>query len=198
MLILRYSAASPYARKARIVAEILGFGAGLELVGADTTNPADSLREQNPLGKVPTLILDSGETLYDSRVICEYFDLLAGGGKLFPAEPAERIAALTLQALGDGINDAALLIRYEAMRPENLRSSDWIALQTGKVERALAMLDADPPAGPITIGHVAVAAALGYLDLRFDGAWRATHPALVAWLDAFLREVPAFEATRVA
>ncbi|CAN2532912.1 putative+GST-like+protein+YibF [Methylocapsa aurea] len=198
MPILRYSAASPYARKARIVAELLGFGASLDLVGADTTNPADTLREQNPLGKVPTLILESGETLYDSRVICEYFDLLAGGGKLFPVDPAARIAALTLQSLGDGINDAALLIRYEATRPEPLRSADWIALQAGKMERALAALDGDPPAGPITIGHVAVAAALGYLDLRFDGAWRAKHPALVAWLDAFSDAVPAFEATRVA
>jgi len=198
MSILRYSAVSPYARKVRIVAEFLGFGASVELVGADTTNPADSLREQNPLGKVPTLILDSGETLYDSRVICEYFDLLAGGGKLFPADLAARVAALTLQSLGDGINDAALLIRYESTRPEPLRSSDWIALQAGKVERALAALDSAPPAGPVTIGHVAVAAALGYLDLRFDGVWRTKHPALVAWLEAFSREVPAFEATRVS
>ncbi|WP_159732248.1 glutathione S-transferase family protein [Methylosinus sp. Ce-a6] len=197
MPILRYSAASPYARKCRIAAELLGFGASLALVGADTTDPADSLRAQNPLGKVPTLILDSGETIYDSRVICEYFDLLAGGGKLIPAEPAVRVAALTLQSLGDGINDAALLIRYEATRPEPLRSSDWIALQAGKLDRALAALDAAPPAGPVTIGHVAVAAALGYLDLRFEGAWRAKHPALVAWLDAFADEVPAFEATRL-
>lgn len=198
MPILRYSAASPYARKCRIVAELLGLGASVELVGADTTNPADSLRAQNPLGKVPVLILDSGETIYDSRVICEYFDLLAGGGKLIPQAPAERIAALTLQSLGDGMNDAALLIRYEVTRPQALRSADWIALQTGKLDRALAALDAAPPAGPVTIGHVAVAAALGYLDLRFEGAWRAKYPALLAWLEAFSREVPAFEATRVA
>jgi glutathione S-transferase len=198
MPILRYSAASPYARKCRMAVEFLGFGAIVELVGADTTDPADSLRAQNPLGKVPTLILDNGETIYDSRVICEYFDLRAGGGKLFPVDPAARIAALTLQSLGDGINDAALLIRYEVIRSEQLRSSDWIALQAGKLDRALAALDADPPAGPVTIGHLAVAAALGYLDLRFEGGWRAKHPALVAWLDAFSREVPAFEATRVA
>lgn len=198
MPILRYSAASPYARKCRIVAETLGLGAGLELVGADTANPDDSLRAQNPLGKVPVLILETGETIYDSRVICEYFDLLAGGGKLFPSDPATRVAALTLQSLGDGINDAALLIRYELTRPEHLRSSDWIALQSGKLDRALAALEAAPPAGPTTIGHVAVAAALGYLDLRFEGAWRKTHVALLAWLDGFSRDVPAFEATRVA
>ena len=149
---------------------------------------------------MPTLILDSGETIYDSRVICEYFDLLAGGGKLVPADPAARIAALTLQSLGDGINDAALLIRYEVdAAGEFALDPNWIALQTGQDRaRPRRARTRDPPAGPVTIGHVAVAAALGYLDLRFDGAWRATHPALVAWLDAFSREVPAFEATRVA
>jgi glutathione S-transferase len=198
MPILRYSAASPYARKARLVAELCGFGASLTLEGADTTDPADSLRGQNPLGKVPTLILDSGETIYDSRVICDYFDSLAGGGKVIPVEPAARIAALTLQSLGDGVNDAALLIRYEVTRPEHLRDPNWIALQQGKINRALAALNARPPAFPVTIGHVAVACALGYLDYRFGGEWRATCPALVAWLDAFSREVPAFEATRVA
>lgn len=198
MPILRYSAASPYARKARIVAELCGLAASLTLAGADTANPSDSLRAQNPLGKVPTLILESGEAIYDSRVICDYFDLLAGGGKVIPAESAARIAALTLQALGDGINDAALLIRYEVTRQEALRDPSWIALQQGKIDRALAELNARPPEGPVTVGHIAVACALGYLDLRFGGAWRATHLALVAWLDAFSREVPAFEATRVS
>jgi glutathione S-transferase len=198
MPILRYSAASPYARKARIVAELCGFGASLTLEGADTTNPDDSLRAQNPLGKVPTLILDTGETIYDSRVICDYFDLLAGGGKVLPVDPAARIAALTLQSLGDGINDAALLIRYEVTRPENLRDPKWIALQQGKIDRALAVLNAQPPAFPVTVGHVALACALGYLDYRFGGEWRKAHPALVAWLDEFSRAVPAFEATRVS
>ncbi|MBY6241126.1 glutathione S-transferase family protein [Methylosinus sp. Sm6] len=196
MPILRYSAASPYARKARIAAELCGFGASLTLEGASATDPADSLRAQNPLGKVPTLILESGETIYDSRVICDYFDLLAGGGKLIPTEPAARVAALTLQALGDGINDAALLIRYEITRAENLRDPSWIALQQGKIDRALAELNAHPPAFPVAIGHIAVACALGYLDLRFAGAWREAHSALAVWLDEFAREVPVFEATR--
>ncbi|ATQ66807.1 MULTISPECIES: glutathione S-transferase family protein [Methylosinus] len=198
MPILRYSAASPYARKARIVAELCGLGPSLTLEGADTSNPEDSLRAQNPLGKVPTLILETGETIYDSRVICDYFDLLVGGGKVVPLDPAARIAALTLQSLGDGINDAALLIRYEVTRPENLRDPKWIALQQGKIDRALAELNARSPAFPVTVGHVALACALGYLDYRFGGEWRAAHPALVAWLDEFSRAVPAFEATRVA
>jgi glutathione S-transferase len=199
MPILRYSSASPYARKVRIVAELCGFGKDVELVNASASDPEDSLREQNPLGKIPVLVFANGDTLYDSRVICEYFDALAGGGRVFPADTAARFEALRQQALGDGINDAALLIRYEqTARPEPLRDPQWIALQAGKVERGLADLERRPPAGPPTIGHIAVACALGYQDLRFGGAWRETHKGLVAWLDEFSKAIPAFETTRVA
>ncbi|QGM98906.1 glutathione S-transferase [Methylocystis parvus] len=195
MMILRYSAASPYARKIRIAAELLGLSDRIEVVAASTTDPNDSLRGQNPLGKIPTLILDDGSALYDSRVIADYLDHL-GGGKLIPAAP-HRFDALRMQALGDGINDAALLIRYEtAMRPPERRDQDTIDLQQGKIDRALASLDAEPPAGPVDIGHIAVACALGYLDLRFDGVWRAGHPKLKAWLADFEAKIPAFEATK--
>lgn len=196
MMILRYSAASPYARKIRIAAELLGLTARIEIVAASTADPNDSLRQQNPLGKIPTLILEDGSALYDSRVIADYLDYL-GGGKLIPADPARRFEVLRLQALGDGINDAALLIRYEtAMRRPELRDQEAIDLQQGKIDRALAALEAAPPASPIDIGHVALACALGYLDLRFEGAWRATHPKLVAWLEAFAAKTPAFDATK--
>lgn len=198
MLILRYSPASPYARKIRIAADILGLTDRIEIRGADTTDPKDNLRQQNPLGKIPVLVLENGETLYDSRVIAEYIDDLAGGGKLFPLDHSKRFDALKLQALGDGMNDAALLIRYEtAQRPEALRSAEFIALQSGKVERALAQLEAAPPSGEINIGHIAVASALGYQDLRFEGAWRASHPRLVEWLAAFASDIPSFNATSV-
>ena len=196
MMILRYSTASPYARKIRIAAELLGLSARIEVVAASTADPNDSLRAQNPLGKIPTLILEDGSSLYDSRVIADYLDHL-GGGKLIPADPARRFAALRLQALGDGINDAALLIRYEtATRRPELRDPEAIALQQGKIDRALAALEAAPPAGPLDIGHIALACALGYLDLRFEGVWRATHPGLEAWLADFAANVPAFEATK--
>jgi glutathione S-transferase len=198
VLILRYSPASPYARKVRIAADILGLTRRIEIQGADTTNPEDSLRIQNPLGKIPVLVLEDGSTLYDSRVIAEYLDHLAGGGKLFPADPARRFEALKLQALGDGINDAALLIRYESTsRPAPLRHRETIAAQNGKIERGLGQLEAAPPSDAIDIGHIAVACALGYQDVRFGGSWRANHPRLVEWLDAFARETPSFEATRV-
>ncbi|PPD42480.1 MAG: glutathione S-transferase [Methylocystis sp.] len=196
MMILRYSAASPYARKIRIAAELLGLSDRIEIAAANTADPADTLRAQNPLGKIPTLVLGDGSALYDSRVIADYLDHI-GGGKLVPAEPARRFAALRLQALGDGINDAALLIRYEvASRPEALRHPETIALQQGKIDRALAALDAAPPQGPVDIGQIAVACALGYLDLRFEGAWRKAHPRLAAWLADFTAKVPAFEATK--
>lgn len=197
MLVLRYSPASPYARKVRIAADLLGLSDRIDVAPADAADPADSLRRQNPLGKIPTLILEDGSTLYDSRVIVEYLDHLAGGGRLIPVDPSARIAALRLQALGDGVNDAALLIRYESFsRPEALRYDEAIAHQQGKIDRALDALDAVSPAGPVDIGHIAVACALGYLDLRFAGVWRAMHPSLVGWLEKFARAVPAFEATK--
>ncbi|WP_292531453.1 glutathione S-transferase [Methylocystis sp.] len=197
MLILRYSPASPYARKIRIAADLLGLAEKIEIVAADAADPADSLRRQNPLGKIPTLILEDGSALYDSRVIAEYLDHLAGGGRMIPAVPSARFTALRLQALGDGINDAALLIRYESFsRPEGLRYDEAIALQQGKIDRALGALDAGPPAGDVDIGHIAVACALGYIDLRFAGAWRGKHQCLVAWLEKFARDIPAFEATK--
>ncbi|BDV34320.1 glutathione S-transferase [Methylocystis iwaonis] len=196
MMILRYSPASPYARKIRIVADLVGLTAQIDVVPASTTDPDDTLRSQNPLGKIPTLILADGTALYDSRVIAEYLDHL-GGGKLFPSDPARRFEALRLQALGDGINDAALLMRYEtAMRRPELRDQEAIDLQQGKIDRALAALEATPPVGDITIGQIAVACALGYLDLRFEGAWRAKYPKLVAWLADFSACAPAFEATK--
>jgi len=196
MMILRYSAASPYARKVRIAADILGLASRIEIVAANTGDPDDPLRIQNPLGKIPTLILEDGTSLYDSRVIADYLDHI-GGGKLIPADPSRRFDVLRLQALGDGINDAALLIRYElASRPPELRHPATIELQQGKIDRALAALEAKPPTGPVDIGQIAVACALGYLDLRFEGAWRAGRKNLVAWLDRFEKETPAFVATK--
>ncbi|AZG76728.1 glutathione S-transferase family protein [Methylocystis rosea] len=198
MLILRYSPASPYARKIRIAAELLGLSERIEIAAADAADPADSLRLQNPLGKIPTLILEDGSALYDSRVIAEYLDQLAGAGRIIPRESTARFGALRMQALGDGINDAALLIRYETFnRPEALRYDEAIALQQGKIDRALGALDAAPPTGSVDIGHIAVACALGYLDLRFSGAWREDHQHLVSWLKEFARAVPAFDATKV-
>lgn len=196
-LVLRSSPASPFGRKVKIAMALLGLNDRIEIVTADTTDPASPLRKENPLGKIPTLIAEDGTALFDSRVIAEYLDDLAGGGRLFPKSP-ERYKILALQALADGIMEAALLQVYEGRyRPENMRVESWVEHQNGKVTRALKVLEAAPPAiQPVHIGTIAVACALGYLDLRFAGRWRAEYPNLVAWLDRFAAEVPAFEATR--
>jgi glutathione S-transferase len=196
---LYHSPPSPFSRKARIVASVLGLDKRIELVVADTNNPDDALRGKNPLGKIPTLELDTGACVYDSAVIVACLDQLAGGGKVIPLDGEARIAALTLEALADGVMDACILQIYEMrMRAENERSPSWVAHQRAKVVRALAFLEAAPPAEDFAqIGQIAVACALGYLDLRFDSAWRADHPRLVAWLDKFAAATPAYEATKV-
>ena len=199
MMILRSSPASPFGRKVKIAARYLGLQDRITIVAADTNDPNDSLRGQNPLGKIPALILADGGALYDSRVIIEYLDHLAGGGRLLPPG-LRRFDVLRMQAMADGAMDAALLQVYEVrMRPEEIRSASWTSYQAEKVARALAVLE--PGLGAfnpvLDAGQIAVACLLGYLDLRFAGAWRATHPKLVAWLSAFSEAVPAFEATRM-
>lgn len=198
MSVLRFSAASPFVRKCTIACIVLGMESKVETLPANTTDPLDPLRQQNPLGKIPTLVLDDGETLYDSRVILAYLDHLAGGNKLYPVDPMQRIATLKLEALADGIMDAALLQVYEKRyRQEHERSHSWVERQAERVAAGLAHLEANPPAttGAPTVGTIALACALGYLDLRFEGAWRRTYPALVDWLNAFRANVPAYDAT---
>ena len=198
MLVLRSSPTSPFGRKVKIAAALLGLSDRIEIEMADTNDPNDSLRRQNPLGKIPALVLENGEVLYDSRVIVEYLDTLGSGGRLLPTGWS-RFAALRQQALADGLMDAALLQVLEARwRPEDRRETKGLDHQRGKVERALAEAEAtlSSPSRAFHIGHVALASALGYLDLRFEGRWRQAHPKLVAWLDDFERRVPAFGATR--
>jgi glutathione S-transferase len=195
---LYYSPPSPFSRKARIVASVLGLDDRIELVVADTNDPNGALRAKNPLGKIPTLERDDGSCVYDSAVIVACLDALAVGGKVIPADLEARIAALTLEALADGLMDACILQIYEIrMRAENERSPNWVAYQQAKVLRALATLEAAPPSEDFgKIGQIATACALGYLDFRFEGAWRADHPRLVAWLDRFAAAIPAFAATK--
>ncbi|HVY01028.1 MAG TPA: glutathione S-transferase family protein [Pseudorhodoplanes sp.] len=199
MLILRTSAASPFGRKIKIAASVLGLADGIRIEAADTSDPNDTLRRQNPLGKIPILILDDGTALYDSAVIAEYLDSLAGGGRIIPREGKARFAELTLASLADGIMDASLLQVYEnRFRPEEKRHTPWVEYQADKVTRALDTLEKGPPAVGDTprIGAIALACALGYRDLRFQGTWRQTYPRLVAWLDDFAARVPAFAKTK--
>lgn len=201
MAILRSAAASPFVRKCTIAALVLGLEDRIDAQPADTTDPLDPLRQQNPLGKIPTLILDDGNTLYDSRVIVAYLDQVAGGNKLFPVDPMQRIEVMKLEALADGIMDAAILQVYEKrFREEHERSHRWVERQADRMNAALSHLETTLPSasGAPTAGTIAVACALGYLDLRFEGAWRRSYPGLVAWLDAFRAMVPAYDATAAA
>ncbi|WP_036256477.1 glutathione S-transferase N-terminal domain-containing protein [Methylocapsa acidiphila] len=195
-MILRTSPASPFGRKVQIIAALVGLTDRLEIIAADTNDPADVLREQNPLGKIPTLVLSDGTSYYDSRVIVEYLDFLAGGDVVIPADPAIRFRTLTKAALADGIADASLLQIYEErLREPAARNEKWLANQADKVARGLAAFEGAPPEGRRDVAHVALACALGYLDLRFHGAWRETRPRLAHWLAGFAADVPAFAAT---
>ncbi len=195
---LRSSPASPFGRKVKIAAHYLGLFDRIAVVPADTNDPEDSLRRQNPLGKIPVLLLEDGTALYDSRVILDYLDHLAGGGRIIPAG-AGKYDVLTRQALADGIMDAALLRVYEGrFREPEHHSPRWLEVQAGKVTRGLTEFERragafDPK---LDAGSIALACALGYLDLRFAGAWREDYPKLVAWLAAFEAEVPSFAHTK--
>ncbi len=197
MMILRSSPPSPFGRKVRIALIHLRLVERVEIVTTDTASETDSIRKQNPLGKIPTLITDAGRPLYDSRVILEYLDHLAGGNRIIPTDPDARFATLTLQALADGILDASILRVYERRyRSEDKVVDSWLEYQAGKVERALVSLEVMPPPTHVDVGTIALACALGYQDLRFGGTWRGIYPRLVGWLDEFAGAVPAFEETR--
>lgn len=200
MMILRSTPASPFARKCFLAASVLGLTGELKLETADPNDAADSLRAQNPLGKIPALVIEDGSTLFDSRVIVEYFDHRAGGGKIIPSEPKARFAALRLQALADGMTDAQILIVYEArFRPAEHHVKKWTDYQADKIKRALDALETNPPSldSIPNVGQIALACFLGHRDLRFAGDWRAACPKLVAWLDRFAAKVPAFAETKV-
>jgi glutathione S-transferase len=200
MLILRSSPPSPFGRKIKIAAAILGLSGDIKIEPTDTNDPSDPIRKQNPLGKIPALILEDGSVLFDSPVILEYLDARAGGGKILPREGNARWDTLRLHAVADGIMDAALLQVYEKrFRPEEHWVAKWTDYQAEKVTRALDVLEAAPPPLPATpdIGHIGLACALGYLDLRFEGKWRANYPKLVKWLDDFAAKIPSFAATKV-
>jgi glutathione S-transferase len=201
MMILRSTPPSPFGRKVRLAASVLGLSGDIKVEPADPNDANDSIRQQNALGKIPTLVLEDGTTLFDSRVIVEYLDHRAGGGKIIPQESKARFAALRLQALADGMTDAQILLVYEGrFRPPEHHVKKWTDYQADKIKRGLTALEADPPAlDPLpNVGQIALGCFLGHRDLRFAGDWRAAHPKLVAWLDRFAAKVPAFAETKVA
>jgi len=194
---LRYSQTSPFVRKVLMVAHETGLAGRIEIVPTDVWEVDAPVTRENPLGKIPTLITDDGLALFDSPVICEYLDSLHGGRRLFPAEGPARWTALRQQALADGVCDAAVLRRVETLRPESLRSADWMERQRRVMERGVDLLEreADQLEGEATIGTLSVACMLDYLDFRWksDG-WRQGRPRLAGWFER-MRERESFRLT---
>lgn len=195
---LLFSPASPFARKVRVLIREGGLTGRVteREVSTEVLGTAGDVVAANPLGKIPALIRDDGPALYDSRVITRYLDTLADRD-VYPQ--ARLWEVLTLEATADAIMEAALAITYEArFRPEAQRSPDWVAAQWGKIERALAAIEdrwMAHLAGRLDMGQVAVACALGYLDLRHgERGWRNAVPALAAW-EATFAQRPAMIAT---
>jgi glutathione S-transferase len=185
---LRYSPTSPYVRKVMVAAIELGLADGIELLPTNVWDPETDIATHNPLGKVPALVIDDGTVLYDSPVIIEYLDSIGAGAELIPAPGAARWEALRRQALGDGIDDAAVLRLLEGKRPPGEKSEAWIGRQKVAVDRSLDELEreADSLGEAVTVGHIAIGCALGYLDFRFaEDNWRAERPALADWYDGF-------------
>lgn len=187
---LFHSQTSPYVRKVMVVLHETGQLGDVTLVPASGTplDPAAALQGKTPLTKVPALERPDGPTLFDSRVICAYFDDRADAG-LYPRGP-RRWETLTLEALADGVLDAALLMTYEArLRPEDRRWPDWVEAQWAKIARACTAVNErwmSHLSGPLDMGQIAVACALGYVDFRHgDRGWRSGNEALSAWYARF-------------
>lgn len=197
---LLYAPTSPFVRKVMVCAHLSGQAERIEWLdsAAHPVRRDNRIAAHNPLAKVPTLILDDGESLYDSRVICEYIDSLGSAGIFPPAGPA-RWKALTRQSMGDGLLDAALLARYElTARPTEMQWPVWRQALLTKVTACLGTIEAIAPELAVarpTIGEVAIGCGLGYLDFRFPELdWRASHPAATRWYAQFA-QLPAMQAT---
>ncbi len=184
------TANSPYARKVRAATMETGLHFEIEWLIITREERAEIVPDINPLGKVPVAVLDSGDVLYDSPVICAYVDSLNEGRKLIPEEAPARWQVLRLEALGDGLGEAVITASQEDQRPGEKRSQGVVDRQKGKVISALTVLDAaagdfnDPP----LMGEIAVACALGYMELRdVVPGWRDTYASLSSWYTEILK-----------
>ncbi len=201
---MHWSPKSPFVRKVMIAAHELDIDDKIERVRTVTTmlRPNPDLLPDNPLSKIPTLVLADGTSLYDSLTICEYFDHLAGGGVLFPPPGQERWDQLLWHSLGDGLLDLVILWRNEREKDPAIQFDVWLAAFASKTALALDRLEDFAPAiatARFGIGHIAVGCCLGYLDFRFEAlAWRNGRPLLARWFDKDFSTRPSARATAVA
>ncbi|MGM4980504.1 glutathione S-transferase [Hyphomicrobiales bacterium] len=189
------SSTSPFSSKVRMAARHLGIK--LEEIRVDTNAGPALLVDNNPLGKIPTLLTDDGEAIFDSRAIMHYFDRQEGG--LYPSKKGKRTEAEVLEALCDGTMECLLSIVYERrLREPEKQHQPWIDRQWTKASRALAHLDAEPPkiGKKLHAGHFALAALIGYLQLRFEGQWEADHAELINWASKFEKHFPDYPAMK--
>jgi glutathione S-transferase len=195
--VLRSTLTSPFGRKVRMAADILGVSGRIVVVPADTLDANDTMRQHNPLGKLPCLLLADGTAIYGSAVIIEFLQELIGSERLLPRSGLERYKMLTRATLADGITEAALLMVYEGrFRDAGTHSPRWLEHQRGKITRALDVFAASPPVPNKTdLVSIGLSCALGYLDWRKPVEWRTTYPQLVAWLSDFDAQEPAFTRT---
>jgi glutathione S-transferase len=196
---LLWSSRSPFARKVMVAAHEVGVADRIrtERVVVSANKPNADVMAINPLNKIPTLVLDNGTVLYDSRVICEYLDTLHDRPKIFPSSGEARWSALRRQALGDGLMETIVLRLGEQNRPKEVQSESHLASYRLKIASALDRIEAEGanPAAAPDIGDIAVGCALGHLDFRFAADdWRAGRPALSAWYAEFARR-PSMRAT---
>lgn len=200
---LHWSPRSPFVRKVMIVLHETGLldrVTCVRTVVASAAEPNADLLPDNPLGKIPTLVLDDGSALFDSRVIAEYLDGLHSGQKLFPDQRNARFKHLRWMALADGLTDLLLLWRNERIRPEGTHYPILLSAFETKTRAALAVLECEAEelrAASFGIGHIALICALGQMDFRFgNSGWRAAHPKLTALYES-MRTRPSVAATEV-
>ena len=197
MMILYSSTASPFGRKIKLAAHVLGLIDEISVRPTDTMNPEDEIRTVNPLGKIPSLVVEE-TALYDSRVIMEYLDSCAGGGRIIPAAGIERYACLTAAAKMDGIIDAAILIVYEGrFRPAEMQVERFVEWQRDKIIRGLQSIDPAPYSGGSMpdVADLGLGCALDYLDFRKPLSWRDHAPALADWQAGFAASVAGYAET---
>jgi len=201
-MLLHWSPRSPFVRKVMVAAHELGLVDRLTLrrTVAAMTAPNPDLLPDNPLSKIPTLVLEDGAVLIDSGVICEYFDSIAGGGLIIPAAGPERFRELSRHALATGLLDVLILWRNERNKPPEAQTAAWLTGFEIKYHAALARLEREAGPivpGPLGLSWIALGCCLSYLDFRFaDLGWRAGRPALAAWHDEF-RARPSAIATEI-
>lgn len=187
MFKLRYSSTSPFVRKVSVLAIETGQDKEIERIPTVAIDPNSDIGKDNPLNKVPALVLEDGSSLYDSHVICEFLDARHQGPKFFPAAGPARWTALRQEALANGMADAGVLRIMESRRPANEQSPGWIARQKLKMDQGLDQLEKEAPkfASGFDIGLMTIAIVLDYFDFRFKAEeWRKGRPNLTKWHEA--------------